>query len=196
MKAIIYARVSTEEQEKKGYSIEAQLESCRSYARAKGWEVVAEYHEAKSGKRAENREALQKALMFMEEGGADILIVWRLDRLTRSLIDFVKIIERIGPRIASVMEGFDMSTPEGKMLAHILASFAEYEREVISERTKKGLHEAKRAGKKIGRPAKIPMEVRKKILNLRKRGYTYAEIAEKTGIKLNTVKSICHRAGV
>jgi len=196
MRAIIYARVSTEEQKKKGYSIEAQIEACKNYAKAKGWEVVDVFEEAKSGKKAKKRVELQKALTFIEEGGADILLVWRIDRLTRSIIDFVNITERIGRRITSVMEGFDMNTPEGKMLAQILATFAEYERELISERTKAGIKEAKKKGKRIGRPPSIPEDIKKKIIRLRKRGFTYEEISQRTGIKYNTVKTICYRAGV
>ncbi len=73
MKAIIYSRVSTEEQKRKGYSIEAQIEACRAYAKAKGWDVVLEFKEAKSGKSAENREQIQHALTFLEEGGEDML---------------------------------------------------------------------------------------------------------------------------
>ncbi len=76
MRAIIYARVSTEEQQRKGYSIDAQIEACRAYAKAKGWDVVLEFKDAKSGKSAENREQLQRALTFLEEGGADMLSLW------------------------------------------------------------------------------------------------------------------------
>ena len=95
MRAIIYARVSTEEQKRKGYSIEGQIEACKSYARAKGWEIIKIYKEPKSAKEGsiEKRKELQRALTFLEVGGADILLVWRLDRVTRSIIDFTKIIE-------------------------------------------------------------------------------------------------------
>ena len=61
MRAIIYARVSTEEQSRKGYSIDAQVDACRAYAQAKGWEVVMVYKEPKSGKRMDNRAELQRA---------------------------------------------------------------------------------------------------------------------------------------
>ena len=193
MRAIIYARVSTEEQKKKGYSIEAQLEACRNYAKAKGWEVVMEYEESKSGKDAKKRVKLQRALTLIEEGGADILLVWRLDRLTRSIIDFVNITNRIGRRIVSVMEGFDMNTPEGKMLAQILATFAEYERELISERTKEGLKQARAEGKKIGKPRKYSDDVVKKVRELYKRGFSQREISEKVGIPISGVISILYR---
>ena len=136
VRAIIYARVSTEEQKRKGYSIEAQLDACRNYAKARGWEIVGEYDEPKTGKTIKKREKLMHALTFLKEGGADMLLVWRLDRLTRSIMDFQKVIEEIGPRVTSVMEGLDMSTSSGKLVANILISFAQYERESIGERTK------------------------------------------------------------
>ena len=104
VRAIIYARVSTKKQEEQGHSIEAQIKACRAYAEMKGWDVVGVYYEPKSGKNAKKRLQLQRALAFLEEGGADILIVWRLDRLTRSIIDFQHLIERLGHRIVSITE--------------------------------------------------------------------------------------------
>ena len=197
VRAIIYARVSTEEQRRKGYSIEAQVEACMAYAKSKGWEVVKIYKEPKSAKEGslEKRE-LKKALLLIKEGGADILLVWRADRITRSMIDFAKIVELIGPRIASVTEGLDMSTPSGTLFANMLFSFAQYERDSNSERTKLGLEKAKKLGKRIGRPPKISNQLKEQILKLRKKGYTLKEISEKTGIKYSTVKTICYRAGV
>jgi len=192
MRAIIYARVSTEEQKRKGYSIEAQLEACRNYAKAKGWDVILEYKEAKSGKSADNREQLQKALTFLEEEGADILLVWRLDRLTRSIIDFQKIIERVGPCIASVTEGLDMSTSAGRFVANILVAFAQYERESIGERTKLGLERAKKEGKRIGKKPKYSDEVAKKVRQLYRRGFSRREISEKLGIPDSAIRSILY----
>ena len=106
--------------------------------------MVLEFKEAKSGKSADNREQLQRALAFLEEGGADILLEWRLDRLTRSIIDFQKILERVGPRISSVVEGLDMSTSAGGFVANILVAFAQYERESIGESTKLRLERARK----------------------------------------------------
>ncbi len=193
MRAIIYARVSTEEQ-KKGYSIDAQVEACTNYAKAKGWEIVKVYREAKSGKSADNRSQLQKALQLLEGGGADILIVWRLDRLTRSIMDFQKIVGRVGARVSSVVEGLDMSTSSGRFVANILIAFAQYERESIGERTRLGLQRAKAEGKRIGRKPKVQKEVRREIISLREMGYTYREIAERTGVSMWTVRHICQRA--
>lgn len=193
MKAIIYARVSTEEQKQKGYSIEAQLEACRSYAKAKGWEIVMEYKEAKSGKAAENREQLQRALTFLENGGADILLVWRLDRLTRSIVDFQKIVERVGARISSVVEGLDMSSPGGRFVANVLIAFAQYERESISERTSLGIQKAIKEKGRWGRTPKYDEETARQVRELHRRGFSRKEIAEKLGIPESGVVSILYR---
>ena len=196
IRAIIYARVSTKKQEEQGHSIEAQIKACRAYAEMKGWEVVGVYHEPKSGKNAKKRLQLQRALTFLEEGGADVLIVWRLDRLTRSILDFQQLLEKFGPKFVSVNNNWDMTTATGRFAASMFVLFAQFQREQISENTIRGLEEARAKGKRIGRPPKIPEDIKKKILYLRKRGYTLKEIAEKTGIKYNTVKTICYRAGV
>ena len=193
MRAIIYARVSTEEQEEKGYSLNAQVEACENYAKSRGWEVVMMYKETGSGKKAETREKLMRALSFLKEGGADMLIVWRLDRLTRSIMDFQKLVEDVGERITSVTEGLDMSTSTGRFVANLLVLFAQYERESIVERTKLGIQRAKKEGKRIGRKRTIPENDRKRIKMLRSRGFTYKEIAERTGYSMWSVRSICER---
>ena len=192
MRVIIYARVSTEEQER-GHSIDAQLEACRAYCKAKGWEIVFEYQEIGSGKSMEKRTKLQSALTMLEEKAADYIVVWRLDRLTRSILDFQKLIDKHGPCVASVTEGLDMSTPSGRFFANLLISFAQYERESISERTKLGLEKARKEGKQIGRRRKISTEERKKIKALRTRGFTYKEIAERTGYPITTIQYICEK---
>ena len=193
MRAIIYARVSTEEQKRKGYSMEAQIEACRAYAKAKGWEVVKIYQEPKSAKEGslEKRE-LKKALLLIKEGGADILLVWRADRITRSIIDFAKIVELIGPRIASVTEGLDMSTASGRFFANMLFAFAQYERESNSERTKLGLERAKKMGKRIGRPSKYSDEVVEKVRALYKKGYSRREISEELNLPDTAIRSILY----
>lgn len=192
MRSIIYARVSTEEQ-KTGHSIEAQLEACRNYAKAKGWEIVIEYQETGSGKSIDNRTELQRALTMLKEGAADYIVVWRLDRLTRSILDFQRVITEVGPKVASVTEGLDMSSSSGRFVANLLISFAQYERESISERTKLGLRKAKTEGKRIGRKRTVPDKDRKTIKMLRTRGFTYREIAERTGYPLTTIQYICEK---
>jgi len=97
----------------------------------------------------------------------DTLIVWKLDRLSRSLKDLLTILERVsaaGAKIRSLTESIDTSVPAGRMLMQMLGSFAEFEREMIRERTRAGLHEARAQGRVPGRKPKITAEQKKKIV--------------------------------
>jgi|Deesub1362A_J573_1020465.scaffolds.fasta_scaffold00749_27 DNA invertase Pin-like site-specific DNA recombinase len=196
MRAIIYARVSTEEQRLFGYSLDAQIKVCREYCERRGWDVVLVYREAVSSKKEDKRTEFQRAITFLKEGGADVLVAWKLDRISRSNFEFQKLLREVGYKFATVQDNLDLTDENKKLEADIRIAFAEEERRNISIRTKLGLERARAQGKRIGRPPKIPDEVKKKIIHLRKRGFTYREIAERTGVKENTVKTICYRAGV
>lgn len=147
MKAIIYARVSTEEQEK-GYSLEAQIEECKKYCESKGWKVVKVYREVKSAANIK-RDELSKAIEMVKLGVADILVAWKIDRITRSIKDFVFLTEELmkekdGEKyiaFTSVRENLDLTTAVGRAFASIVTIFAQLEREMISERTKMGFKE-------------------------------------------------------
>lgn len=152
MKAIIYARVSTEEQGKEGYSLDAQIEACRQYCKMKGWEVVKEYKEVGSGKeKLEKRQQLMKALDLIQNRIADILVVWKLDRISRKWSSHgVRIKEKIGYNFAAIMDSVDGSTASGRFIIDIIFRIAEWESEQIGERVSLGLKKAKEAGKQIG----------------------------------------------
>src|SRR5581483_9819423 len=100
-----------------------------------------------------------RALDHLRPG--DTLIVWRLDRLGRSLRHLIEVVgqlEERGVAFRSVTEGIDTSTPGGKLVFHIFASLAEFERELIRERTRAGLAAARARGRRGGRPSKLPPE--------------------------------------
>lgn len=186
--------MSTEEQER-GHSIEAQIQACNDYCKAKGWRVVAEYREVGSGSEIRKRKYLRQALQMIKDEEADVIVVWRLDRLTRSILDFQKIIKDLGPKVVSIMESLDMTSSSGRLMANILISFAQYERESISERTKLGQERARKKGKKIGRKRKIRTAQIKKIKELRDRGFTYQEIAKQLKITKDRVKYVLKKYG-
>ena len=196
MRAIIYARASTEEQRLYGYSLDAQIKVCRDYCEHKGWEVVMIYREAVTSKKEDKRRQFQRAITFLKEGGADVLVAWKLDRISRSNFEFQKLLREVGYKFVTVEDNMDLTDERKKLEADIRIAFAEEERRNISRRTKLGLARARDEGKRIGRPPKISDDVKKKIIQLRKRGFTYREIAEKIGVKENTVKTICYRAKV
>jgi len=116
------------------------------------------FEEAASGGRWERPE-LHKMLDQLRSG--DTLVVWKLDRLSRSLKDLLTILERVsaaGAKFRSLTESIDTSGPAGRMLMQMLGSFAEFEREMIRERTRAGLHEARAQGRVPGRKPKITAE--------------------------------------
>ena len=205
MKAIIYARVSTEEQEK-GYSLEAQIEECRKYCEAKGWEVVKVYKEVKSAANMK-RDELSKAIEMVKLGVADILVAWKIDRITRSIKDFVFLTEELmkekdGEKyiaFTSVRENLDLTTAVGRAFASIVTIFAQLEREMISERTKMGLKKAKEAGKQIGYPKgrdRIPAWKKERIIELYKQDKTYKEIQQELKVGAGTIANTLRQAGL
>jgi DNA invertase Pin-like site-specific DNA recombinase len=180
LSALAYARVSTAEQRENGASLEAQETAIRAEAERRSWQLVDSVREVGSGKSADARLRLQETLSRLDAGDADILIVSRLDRLTRSLLDFAGIVKRAekhGWTLVAIEQGFDLSKAEGKLLAGILATFAEFERDLISARTKDALAVKKSNGVHCGRRSTLPKWVRERIHRERAAGNTLQEIA-------------------
>ena len=135
MRAIGYCRVSTGKQEDSGAGLEAQEASLRREADHRGWtlELVTD---VASGKAMGNRAELGKALRRLRDGEADVLVITKLDRLSRSVSDFANIMTlaaKEGWAIVVLDLGVDMTTPNGKMLAQIMMALAEWERELIGQ---------------------------------------------------------------
>ncbi len=155
MRAIGYVRVSTEEQAAEGLSMAAQADRLADYCRARGWTLAALYRDAGVSGRTLERPGIQAALEALEAGEADVLLALKLDRLTRSVVGLHELIERCdkaGARLAAVQDALDTGTANGRMVTSILAVLAEWEREVISERTKAALAYKKARGEWVGVP--------------------------------------------
>ncbi len=143
-----YARVSTEEQ-----NLNAQLDALT----ASGCDLV--FQDLGVSGAAKKRPGLDKALDALGKG--DTLVVWRLDRLGRSLPHLVSIIEQFGQRgieFQSLTEAIDTHSAGGRLLFHIMAAMAEFERSLISERTRAGMRAAKARGQRLGRPKRLTPE--------------------------------------
>jgi DNA invertase Pin-like site-specific DNA recombinase len=150
-----YARVSTQEQD-----TQAQLEALKS----SGCENV--FQEKVSGGRWDRPE-LHRLLGQLRKG--DFVVVWKLDRLSRSLKDFLLILEKIensGANFQSLTESIDTATPAGRMMMQIVGSFAEFERAMLRERTQNGLESARREGRVGGRRPKLTSQQQKEIVSL------------------------------
>ena len=152
-----YARVSTAEQARTGYGLAAQVAAIEAECDRRGWtldETVRD--EGESGGSLERR-GLERALRAIACGDAEGLVVSRLDRLSRSVVDFARLMEWFEQEAEATLValdlGVDTSTPGGRLVANVLASIAEWERDVIADRTRTGLATARAAGKQISRPA-------------------------------------------
>ncbi len=144
MRAAIYARVSTEEQADEGHSIDAQLRLTREFCTRKGWTVIAEYVDPGFSGRTLNRPRAQEMLRDAHASAFDVIVVHKLDRLSRSLLDTLSTLadlNRIGVSFASATEDFDFTTPIGKVLLALLAAFAQYFIDNLRVETKKGKRE-------------------------------------------------------
>ena len=170
-----YARVSTESQNGNGQVKELE-KVCDK--------VVLEYA---SGGRWD-RPALQNLLRGLKSG--DIVAVWKLDRLTRSLSDLLQILKRlesIGAGFRSLTEAIDTTTPIGKMLTQVLGSFAEFEREMIRERTKLGLARARLEGRIGGNRHSLTLKQQAHALAMIDEGKSQSEAAEVFGVHRSTI---------
>jgi putative DNA-invertase from lambdoid prophage Rac len=155
-RAALYARVSTSDQH-----TDNQLLELRRYAEARGWSAT-EYVDAGVSGAKESRPALDRLLKDARRRRFDTLVVWRLDRLGRSLRHLILLLDELsalGVAFVSLNEGIDTSTPAGRLQLHILGAIAEFERERIRERVKLGLNRAKAQGRKLGRPIQeVPLD--------------------------------------
>ncbi len=181
LRALGYTRVSTLEQGGNGASLEGQHGAIVAEVERRGWSLVEVVSEVASGKAADRREQLQDALSRLERGDADVLVVSRLDRLTRSLLDFARIVERAqagGWSLVVVEQAFDLSTSHGRAMAGMLAVFAAFERDLISERTRDALAVKRAQGVHTGRRSTLPAAVIERIRRDREAGSTWQAIAD------------------
>ncbi len=162
-----YARVSTQDQDNQAQLIALEEAKC---------ELI--FQEKASGGRWDRPE-LQRLLGQLRKG--DLVVVWKLDRLSRSLKDLLLTLEKIetaGASFLSLTEAVDTSTPAGRMMMQIVGSFAEFERAMLRERTKKGLEAARREGRKGGRKSKLTPQQKEEVVSMVKSGQkTAADVA-------------------
>jgi DNA invertase Pin-like site-specific DNA recombinase len=178
-----YVRVSTQEQADSGAGLAAQRAAIEAECNRRGWVLVSILEDrGVSAKSTKNRDALAAAIALIEAGGADALVVAKLDRLSRSLIDFSTLMERArsaGWAIVLLDMDFDMTTPTGELMSNMLACFAQFERRIIGQRTKDGLAAKRAAGVQLGRPRTTPDKVVARIERERTAGKSLNAIAQR-----------------
>ena len=186
LRAGLYARVSTNDQQ----TLSMQSRAMREYAARRGWAIAVQVREIGSG--AIKRQAREKLLEAARRREIDVVLVWRLDRWGRSVTDLLATLqelEYLDVGFVSLTEALDLPTPAGRAMAGLLAIFAEFEREILRERTRAGLAHARQNGKRLGRPVTAGLhatEVRK----LHRAGISKSEIARRLQIGRTSVRRI------
>jgi DNA invertase Pin-like site-specific DNA recombinase len=186
-RAGLYARVSTNDQQ----TLPMQSRALREYAARRGWAISVQVREVGSGA-ATKREAREKLLEAARRREIHVVLVWRLDRWGRSVTDLLATLqelEHLGVGFVSLTEALDLTTPAGRAMAGLLAVFAEFEREILRERTRAGLAHARENGKRLGRPATAVIHAAE-IRRLHRAGISKSEIARQVRIGGTSVRRI------
>jgi putative DNA-invertase from lambdoid prophage Rac len=192
--AVVYARVSTSEQ-----TTDAQVDALRSYCLARGLgEPTIFRDDGISGVR-DNRPQLDALRERIRRGGVSAVVVTKVDRLGRSLgmiLRFWDEADAAGVRVVVTDQGIDTSTPSGRLQRNMLAALAEFERELILERTQAGIARARAAGKRFGRPPKITDDQRAECLRRLSNGESSRVVSSALKIPASTVRWIWREARV
>ena len=185
----IYARVSTSSQ-----TVENQFQELREVAKRNGWNIVAELSDngISGAKGRDQRPAFDELLKRATRREFDLIMVWAIDRLGRSiqhLVVFMNDIQAMGVDLFVMRQAIDSTTPSGRMIFGIFSALGEYERELIRERIMAGQKRARAQGVKIGRPTKMNDAVRTSVRMLRDKGMGIREIARRLEIGVGSVYS-------
>jgi DNA invertase Pin-like site-specific DNA recombinase len=175
-----YLRVSTNEQAGSGAGLAAQRAAIEAAVRERGWQLLDVVEDAGFTGRHLRRPGITAVLTALREGRADALMVAKLDRLSRSMLDFASLMDRStkeGWTLVALDLGVDTSSPAGEAMAHVLATFAQFERRLISLRTKEALAVKAAQGVRLGRPRAIPEPIVRRILAERRAGRSLRAIA-------------------
>jgi DNA invertase Pin-like site-specific DNA recombinase len=175
-----YCRVSTEEQAVSGLGLAAQEQAIIRECDRRGLDLIALHTDAGLSAKTLKRPALEAALKSLDTGEGSVLMVAKLDRLTRSVHDATGLMaraEQSGWGLVALDAPVDTTTPQGAAMAQVLAVFAELERRLIGERTKAALAVRRAQGVRLGRPRNLPTDVVSRIVESRRSGATWAAIA-------------------
>lgn len=181
MRVVAYTRVSTDEQGDSRAGLEAQQSVIDTEVQRRGWDLTETYTDVASGKSLRKRDNFGAVLRTLADGGAEALVVAKLDRLSRSVLDFAGIMETAqseGWSVVVIDLGVDTTTPNGELVANIMISMAQWERRIIGERTKSALTAVKARGTKLGRRSGVEPDTVRLIGILRNEGRSFARIAQ------------------
>ena len=187
MKIALYARVSTSD---KGQDPQMQLRELREYCQRRDWTIAHEYVDVGVSGSKDSRPELNKLMADAKQRRFDAVLVWKLDRLGRSLKHLVSALsefEALGVSFVSLRDSFDLTTPAGRLMFNMVASFAEFERDLIRERVKAGIANRRAKGFRVGRKPVVLDAGR--LATLRSEGLTIREIAA----QMDCSRSLVHK---
>jgi len=185
-KIALYARVSTHDQQ----TLPMQLSAMRAYAKRNGWQVTLKIEEVGSG--ATSRPRRDELLRAARRKEIDTILVWRLDRWGRSLVDLVTTLQELvalNVGFVSLSEALDLTTPSGRAFAGMLAVFAEFERDILRDRVKAGIAQARKDGRPHGRPATVAKKTQE-MKKLAKNGLSKSAIAKQLNVGRTSVRRL------
>ena len=186
MRAGLYARVSTHDQQTLGLQSGAMAD----YIKNRGWVAARRIEDIGSGARDRpGRESLMKVARRRE---IDVIVVWRLDRWGRSVADLMATLRELtelGVGFVSLTEALDLTTPAGRAMAGMLAIFAEFEREILRERVRAGIAQARKEGRPHGRPRTASRKAAE-VVRLKAERLSHSEIARRLKISRTSVRRI------
>jgi DNA invertase Pin-like site-specific DNA recombinase len=182
----LYARVSTLDQQ----TLPMQIRAMREYSANRGWAIAMQVREVGSGK--VERQQRQQLIEAARRREIDVVLVWRLDRWGRSLVDLVATLQelidlKVG--FVSLTEALDLTTSTGRAMASMLSVFAAFEHDILRERVRAGLNHARQNGKRLGRPATAAIKTAE-VHKLFHRGFSKSEISRRLAIGRTSVRRI------
>ena len=186
----LYGRVSTTD---KGQDPELQLKDLRAYADARRWKIFGEYVDRGESGAKDRRPQLDRLLEDARKRRIDGILVWKLDRFGRSLKSLVTTLEELralGIQFVSYTENLDFSTPAGRAMANLIGVFAEFERDLIRERVRAGIQNAKSKGIRVGRRPLIDEKLLRTVRDRRGKGMSLRNISKELGVS----KSLVHKS--
>lgn len=185
-RVIGYLRVSTEEQVLSGLGLADQRAVIEAEAGRRGWSEMQFVSDEGFSAKNLSRPAIADALDQLRSGKASTLVVSKLDRLSRSLLDFATLMERARRekwQIVVLDLAIDTTQPSGQLMANVMAAFAEYERQLIAARTSAALQQKKLQGVRLGRPRTLDPEITSAVVACREAGETLQAIADDLNLR-------------
>lgn len=181
VRVIGYVRVSTDEQHASGAGVAAQRTAITAECERRGWDLIRIVGEDSGASSATlERAGLQEALDTLDRGSADVLVIAKLDRLSRSVAQGAQVMDRAkrkGWSLVALDFGLDTTTPAGEMVANVILSTAQYERRLIGQRTRDALAAKRAQGVRLGRPQTLPDDLVQRIVSARRAGASFRTIA-------------------